>query len=68
MKPLLDHPKIRRLLSERGTRSEFREPRRPMTTKVLLDAHIGIQSQKLADDFHRDHFTIRQFRGKATLA
>jgi hypothetical protein len=68
MQPLFDDPEIGRLLGKRGSRSESWKPRRPMTTEILPDAHIGIQTQKLTHHLQGDHFAVRQLRGKATLA
>jgi len=64
MKSLLDHPELRRLLGKGGPRSDFRKPRQLMASKVLPDPLIRIQTQKLTDHFHRDHFTIAQLGAK----
>ena len=68
MKNLFDRPEIGGLLSNGRARAEGGKPRPPMVVKVGPETHIGFQTQKLADHFHRDDFTIRQLRGKPSLA
>lgn len=68
MKPLLDHPEMGGLLSKGSAPADGGKPRLPMVAKVLPETHIGLQTQKLADYFHREEFTLRQLRGKTPLA
>nr|WP_034430625.1 hypothetical protein [Candidatus Contendobacter odensis] len=39
-----------------------------MLTKVLPNVPIRIQAQEFTHDFHRQHFTVGQLRGKTPLA
>jgi hypothetical protein len=68
MKNLFDHPEMSGLLSKGRARAEGRKPRPSMAVKVIPETPIGLQTQKLADPFHRDHFTIGSLRGKPPLA
>jgi hypothetical protein len=68
IEPLLGLPEMSCLLNKCGSRSQPWKPSLPVATKILPQAHIRIQPQKLTYHFHRDHFAIGSLRRKTPLA
>jgi hypothetical protein len=68
---LLYGPEVGRLAAEGGAVDSF-EGREPLlgvvATKVLVEALLGVDPEKLPDDFHGKHFGVGEFGSRAALA
>lgn len=68
--PPFHGPEIRRLPQKRRPVlcTERRAERGMVLPEIAIDAPVGLVAEELAGKFHREHLTVRQARGRATVA